>query len=415
MSEAFWPSVTAATVIVAVSVSLIWLIALVAVKVLRWPSAKTIARWERSEERGGSAEGGPMTPMIITVMFLAPTLPLLLGSFLLGSFEVPSERPDYTGNVIEAGPCKQGALELWWLYRCEAVVEVTEGPVGIRATPPEPPEGPVTAELLAREPVRAGAAVGLETEYDDNRVEREWGLSSETDRPTLVAGMLAGTATSVGLSIPIGLWWRRSRPRISPYLRYTSSPRRPTPPADGVVKVHGYVLVPVIALLLVAAVSLTLWLVGSDTKGLRMVAGLVGLLVAISVIAAARFTLSLRYDQSAEVLSVTRRFWFGPSRQWLIPLDELDGWYYVKDIPSFVLSRHGHRPLSFILTSGDGPERLTAWAEAVLPRHHDPATGGRISKLTKRALMLGFGLGIPLLGAVAFIVLAMIFGVTGRG
>lgn len=121
MSEVFWPSVRIAVAIVLVSVPVMWLVAFLGAKMLRWPSRKTVERWERRAERNPNADG-PMTPMLFTVLFLGLALPLNLGIVLLPHFSL-------------------------------------------------------------------------------------------ADRPTPVAGVLAGTAVVLALSIPVGLWWRRSRPR----------------------------------------------------------------------------------------------------------------------------------------------------------------------------------------------------------
>ncbi|MBE1878427.1 hypothetical protein [Myceligenerans pegani] len=134
MSEAFWPSVEIAAAIVVVSVPVMWLVAILAAKVLRWPSRKTVERWERRAQRNPNADG-PMTPMLFTVLVLGLALPLNVGVVLLPHF-------------------------------------------------------------------------------------------SETDGPTPVAGVLAGTTVVLALSIPTGLWWRRSRPRE----RTTVRPARPAPP-----------------------------------------------------------------------------------------------------------------------------------------------------------------------------------------
>ncbi|GAB3162423.1 hypothetical protein GCM10027059_15170 [Myceligenerans halotolerans] len=232
MSEVFWPSVGIAVAIVVVSVPVMWLVAVFAAKVLRWPSRKTVERWARSAERNPNADG-PMTPLLFTVLFLGLALPLNVGTALLWHFDAPTKLPEYTGHVVETGTCEHGALELWWLYRCEALVEVTdrevaERPAGTGPGLPEPPQEPAWVELLAREPVRAGAAVGLETEFDDDgEIVRDWGLTSEADRPTPIAGVLAGTAVALALSIPVGLWWRRSRPRA----RMTGTTGKPAPSA----------------------------------------------------------------------------------------------------------------------------------------------------------------------------------------
>jgi hypothetical protein len=224
MNGMFWPSALAAVAVVAVSVPQMWLVAVFVVKVLRWPSEETVRRWRRYAERHPHGDS-PATPMFWAVVVLGLTLPLCAGVAIVGVFEAPTSRPDYTGHVLEAGPCEHGLLELWWLYRCEAVVEVDGEPVRSWPERPAPPGEPVTVDLLAREPVRAGATVGLEARFDDDQVVLQWGLISEADRPSLVAGAVVGWVVSVALSVLVGLWWRRSRPRLSgPLVPSTRAP-----------------------------------------------------------------------------------------------------------------------------------------------------------------------------------------------
>ncbi|MBO0610346.1 hypothetical protein [Myceligenerans salitolerans] len=221
MSDVFGPSVRIAVAVVVVSVPAMWLVAVFVAKVLRWPSRRTVGRWARSAQRNPAADP-PMTPMLVAVLVLGLALPLNVGIVLLRHVDAPMTLPQYTGHVVETGACGRGVAELWWLYRCEALVEITEREVAERSAGtgpglPEPPREPVWVELLAREPAHAGDAVGLETRFDDDgEIVRQWGLISESGRPAPVAGVLVGSAVVLALSIPVGLWWRRSRPGERP-------------------------------------------------------------------------------------------------------------------------------------------------------------------------------------------------------
>lgn len=114
MQEVFPPWVRIAVAVVVICVPVVWLIVFFAVKVLRWPSRRTVERWARKEERAPYASG-PMTPMLITVT-LGLLLPVYVGAALLAHFDTPASSPPFEG--VLAGTAVVLALAipagLWW-------------------------------------------------------------------------------------------------------------------------------------------------------------------------------------------------------------------------------------------------------------------------------------------------------------
>ncbi|MFC4337013.1 hypothetical protein [Salininema proteolyticum] len=239
MPDHFLPSVLLALVTVLISLAVIWTVAWFFAKVVRWPSQKSVTAWVRRAEHNPNASG-PATPRFIILM-LGLFLPAFLGFGISLRFNGPDPIPEYIGVVIEEGPCHSGAWELWWLHRCEATVAVDDGvptsqgdngsgAPGTRDdresgtqtargdSEPGAPAEPVTVTLLSRHPVAVGDMVGLEIRVDEDSwdpVGYEWDLMSESDRPSLFWGALAGWLIALALSFQAGLWWKYSRPRPS--------------------------------------------------------------------------------------------------------------------------------------------------------------------------------------------------------
>lgn len=162
-----------------------------------------------------------------------------------------------------------------------------------------------------------------------------------------------------------------------------------------------------VAALVVPTVLVVLLRTGSDSLGDRRLAFLAAVVVAIPAIGAASFRLLLKVDPQNREVHVTRRWWYGAERHWVIPEAELTAWYYVTVSQQLVLHRSGEQPLRFTLMTNGAPERLAAWGTQFLPRPADIEAADRDAKRAKLVIGLSVGLGVPVCGVVLFAIMML--------
>ena len=211
MPETVLPNVLTALIVFAGGAGLTWLTALFFVKVVKWPSEKTIRRWDRRLE-GNQGYAGPSFWTGMLGLFV----PFFIGIGITMSLGAPTENsPNYAGRVVGVQECARGPATLWWLDRCEVEVRFDPEPVKRVRDLQAAPEQPVVLSLDAQRPLEVGDPVvwKISTSVREGTTTHTYTLPFERDRPSLWPGALAGWVLAVVGSWWAGRWWSRSRPQ----------------------------------------------------------------------------------------------------------------------------------------------------------------------------------------------------------
>lgn len=202
------PNVLTALIVLVGGAGLTWLVALLFVKVLKWPNKKTVRRFDRQLKR----DLGYADPTF-WCWTLGLFVPAFIGLGIAVALNPPStSRPNYGGSVVEVRECDRGPMTLWWLYRCEVAVRFDPEPVRREVDLPSAPARPVSLRMHAQRPLRTGDPVLWEAAIRTDETAT-YALPFERARPSVLVGAAAGWLPALIGSVLAGRWWTRSRPR----------------------------------------------------------------------------------------------------------------------------------------------------------------------------------------------------------